>query len=121
MRQLFHCAPANPCVFLSDRSGGEPPDPANTNQIKATSSCIMIACMSDVEGGSDFLVCSGEDLQPVGSPSFESELQIPACNLMLSTAQGDVLFESSWSAPSVHVRIWPNRPLWPNYIIIELS
>lgn len=116
-----HFEPGHPLVFLSDSSRGEAPNPDIIAPFVATESCIVIQCCSFNDGGTNFTIARANELQRDDSPRFDERLSIPLKDIILSTAEDEIIYETTWNEDFVRVRVWTKDEMWPSEVLIVLG
>lgn len=74
MIRSIKIAPPNSLVALSDVTGGEPPASMDGSLIVSTPSCIVVGCLVDADGETEFIMGPAHEVDPGEQPMFDGRL-----------------------------------------------
>jgi hypothetical protein len=114
-------APVNSLLLIADVSGGDEPEFIPGVPVLATASCISIGCLMWQDGETKVTLALSDEIELPGPPAFDGALETPNKIVTISTVEGDRILQASVSTVRTRVRIWMNRSLEPDDIIIGLS
>ncbi|TQV80786.1 hypothetical protein [Denitrobaculum tricleocarpae] len=89
----------------------------------ASSSCVSIFCMIDMEGevfvelANEIAGSKKENLQQV----FEGVIEAPGRKIGMSTSDGDVLMEVDVAETEARLSVWVDHPKWPTTVLVEAN
>ncbi len=86
--------------------------------IGATDSCILIACLPEVDGQTQITLGPDHEVDPGSDPAFEGELDTPTRRVQVVTVEWRPLLEAPVSNLTTRIRVWKNHPLFPDRIVI---
>jgi len=119
MKQSVRLAPPNSLFFLEAPAGGQSPDvEVDTRPVRiwSTRSCIIVACLSFVDGETEF-VASTSAADALSTPvAFEGFLDTPSGIVEVSTSERDVLLRCEVGTHFTRVRVWTDHPSEPEHI-----
>jgi hypothetical protein len=108
-------------LFISDSDGGEPPYPTQATQFRYTASCISVTCMHGQDGRTTITIGSPMAVDPGYAPVISGALKTSGGTVLVSTSEGDVLFETSTPTPETNVRIWVDDSREPSNVHIGIG
>lgn len=108
-------------LFVSDVAGGLVPDIARDRHIWATSSCIVFGCLMFLDGETDVVLGSWDEVAINSYPSFDGTLDTPNRMVMVSTVGWEVVLKMAVPKAKTRVGIWTNHPSEPDNVIIGLG
>lgn len=114
-------APPNSIVAISDPSGGEIPIPPESSRIAATSSFLVVGCLSFMDGETEFTLGNREEVDPGKPTAFDGTLETPSRAIQVATVFDEVLLRADVPSDRTRVRVWTNDPKWPDRVIIGLG
>jgi hypothetical protein len=119
MRRLIRTAPPNSIFFLQDSGGGKFPEIDQRNlRIWSTTSCIIIGCLSFMDGETELTV-SDEGVLP-GAAVFDGVLVTPSKVVEVSTSENQTLLRCDVENHLTRVRIGTDHPSEPEKIFVAL-
>lgn len=121
MSASIRVAPSNSLVGISDAQKGIVPDSVPESGIAATESCILVACLPEVDGETEITLGPAPEVDPGASPAFDGQLATPSGIVRIVTIDWKPLLEAPVSATNTRIRIWKNRPRFPDELIIGLE
>ena len=114
-------APPNSLEALSDVTGGEPPASMDGSLIVSTPSCIVVGCLMDADGETEFIMGPAQEVDPGEQPTFDGRLETPGRKAVLRTVWGDTILEMPVRSDQTHIQIWANDPSEPDKVIVGIS
>ena len=111
-------APSNALLFISDQSGGDVPEFVPDMPIMSTQTGILVHCLPDMDGDTTVTLGKAEDVGQVGPPVFDGLIKLPTRRLTVSTVEDDGFLFQTVPNVETRVRIWTNRALDPDDIVI---
>lgn len=121
MSHSIKVAPPNSLIGISDSKRGVVPDVVPTSTIVATASCILVACLPEVDGETEVTLGLACDVDPGESPLFDGQLATPTGNLQVVTVEWKPLLTASVSSLNTRIRIWTNHPKFPDKVVIGVE
>lgn len=122
MTASIKTAPPNSFVLIADivTEKGIPDFPTES-RIASTTSCIAAGCETEGDGETRFTIGSEHHVNPIGRPVFDGVVKTPNKKITVWTVELDKLLEVPVSGTRTRVRIWGNRPKFPDDVVIGLS
>jgi hypothetical protein len=108
----------NGLVFVSDINGGKLSEKMSDEMVQATSSCIAIRCLHEMDGPVELTLGSIRELGETGPPEFDQAIETPNRRLMISGVLGEPLLQTDVPQTQTRVRVWRNHPVWPDKIVV---
>lgn len=122
MKTLIRFAPPNCIFFLEDIAGGKSPKiDERPTTIWSTRSCIIVGCLAWVDGETEMTVSDAMRDVPSFDPVFDGMLDTPNQAFQVSTSEKEVLLRCPVASHFTRVRVWTNRPTWPDHIVVALG
>ena len=120
MKTATKIAPPNSLLVVSDLHGGIPPAVTRGPRLWWTPSCIMIGCLSFMDGETE--VSLGRQ-EPHGAtrPAFDGILDTPSKMVVVSTVEWTPILSTSVESTKTRVRIWTNHPTEPDDVWIAVG
>lgn len=87
----------------------------------ATDTCILCGCMPDMDGDTDFTLGPSAELEIERFRVFETLLKTPGQRIGLENVWGDPLLGMATANVETRVRIWTNRFLSPDKVIVGID
>jgi hypothetical protein len=111
-------APSHALLFISDQSGGDIPEFTADAPIMSTETGILVHCLPDMDGDTTVTLGKAENVGQVGPPVFDGIIKLPTKNLMVATVEDDGILFDTVPTVETRIRIWTNRALDPDDIVI---
>lgn len=111
-------APPNSLIGISDVKKGEVPNFDVESGISATNTCILVGCRPEIDGETEIKLGPAAEVNPGNPAAFDGQLGTPSGRLQVVTVEWKPLLEAAVRTAKTRVRIWPNRPRFPDQIII---
>jgi hypothetical protein len=108
-------------LFISDRSGGRPPDITRDASVWSTPSCVAIGCLSFVDGETKVTMGQTFKVDRAHNLVFDGELETLDGRVVVTTADRQILLDEQGTVPKSRIRIWSNDQVRPDSVIIEVS
>jgi len=122
MTQTRKFAPPYSQVVIRDPTAKvNVPDWENGVPVVATDTCILCACQPDMDGETEFVLGSNEQVHIEGPSVFEGTLGTPGRKIALKTVEGDVILEMPTPGSRTFVRIWTNRLWSPDKVRVSIE
>lgn len=121
MKQSIKIAPPNFIIGVSDAQKGLVPDNVPKTGIAATDSCILVACLPDVDGETEIVLGPASEVDPGTPPAFDGQLATPTGTLQVVTIEWKPLLKLSVDSKKTKVRIWPSSPRPPERVVIGVG
>lgn len=124
MTSSIKYAPPNLFVAIADNiRSSELPDYPTESGMAATETCIFVGCESAIDPHDDVSFTIGLDhrLNTSGRPIFEKIIETPNRKVCVWTTEFEKILEEKVPTERTRVRIWGNRPKYPDEIIIGVS
>lgn len=122
--QTIRIAPQNSFVLISDSQGGRVPHPneiARDANITATDSCVVVCCLPEIDGETEITLGRADAIGPTSDPDFDGVIPTPNRKLNVFTVDWKPVLQEATSNTSTRVRVWKNRPRFPDRITIGLE
>lgn len=87
----------------------------------ATDTCILFACLAEIDGETQFTLGNFSEVNPGFPPTFEGELKTPNHEISLQTVEGDPVLGAPTNQKLTVVHIWANRAKEPDKVIIGID
>jgi hypothetical protein len=113
--------PYSQIVILDPKARVEVPDWKKGASFVATDTCILFACLAEIDGETQFTLGSVSEVNPGFPPIFEGELKTPNHQIALETVEGDSVLGAQTNRPVTIVRIWSNRAKEPDKVIVGID
>ena len=78
-------------------------------------------CMVDFEGETNLTLGPGNEVEADRAPAFDGVLKTPGRRIVLETVWHDPLLEMATAGTETRVRIWTNRPVTPDEVIVGID
>ncbi len=121
MTTSVRVAPPNSLLGISDAQKGEVPDLDSESNISATASCILIACLPEVDGETEITLGAAHQVDPGGAAAFDGQLETPSGDLQVVTIEWQPLLKAAVTRGKTRIRIWQNRSKFPDKLIIGIG
>jgi hypothetical protein len=113
-------APPYSLIFIADSGRGEIPD-RMVGSITSTDSCIVVCCLAEIDGETEFTLGETHDVDPGTYPAFHGKLKTPNYQIVLHTAEDETILQATVPRWETIVRIWVNRPSQPDQVIVGIG
>lgn len=114
-------APPNSLLLVSDRNGGAVPEITRGHDLWSTSSCIVIGCLAFMDGETDVSLGGAADINPGNPPTFDGMLETPNLSVVVSTVEWKTVLWAQVLSKNTRIRIWTNRPMEPDKVVIGIG
>jgi hypothetical protein len=113
-------APPYSLIFIADSGRGEIPDRL-VGSITSTDSCIVVCCLAEIDGETEFTLGETHDVDPGTYPAFHGKLKTPNYQIVLHTAEAETILQATVPRRETIVRIWVNDPRQPDRVIVGVG
>ena len=113
--------PYSQVAILGPGSHIEVPDWIPGQPAVSTDSCILFACMSEIDGETSFTMGKREQVDPGKRPIWETYLKTPDFKVVLETVEGHRLIEMKTDRQQSKISIWSNRAKEPDDVTIGVE
>jgi hypothetical protein len=121
MAKFARVAPPNSLLFISDSSDGLGPEFIPGQLILSSPSCISVGCFMWQDGQTDVTLGDAHEVDPGGSAAFDGLLDTSSRAVVVWTVERETIFDTPVPNSRTRVRIWVNRPVEPDKVIIGLG
>lgn len=123
MKLFTACRPPNHQVVICDPTGKTdvPLWPRVLPPFVATDTCILCMCMIDFEGETALTLGPASEVDANRAPVFDGILKTPGRKIVLETVWHDPLLEMATAGTETRVRIWTNRLMTPDEVIVGID
>jgi hypothetical protein len=122
MKLFKTCRPPNHQIVICDPTSDiEVPDWKKGAPWVATDTCILCMCMIDFEGETDLTLGPGSEVAVDHAPVFDGTLKTPGHRIVLETVWHDPVLEMATFSTETRVRIWTNRLVTPDDVIVGID
>lgn len=83
-----------------------------------TDTCILVGCLMDADGETEFTLGRVREVDPGRPPVFEGKLKTPTRKISLESVDGRTVLEASVPQLETKVRIWTNHESEPDNVIV---
>lgn len=87
----------------------------------ATGSCILFACLAEMDGETEFTLGQAAEVDPGHHPALDGILTTPGRRIALTTVWGDTILEMPTKEAQTRIRVWPNSPREPDRIVVGIG
>jgi hypothetical protein len=112
---------ANAVVLVCDQSGGQVPSMMNGMAIATTNSCVAIGCRAQDDGETELTLGAHSEFERLGSPAFETTLQLPGRRVVIRSVTGEELLGLSVEGEVVQIKIWTNHGTEPDWVVLGVG
>ncbi|WP_152015430.1 MULTISPECIES: hypothetical protein [unclassified Bosea (in: a-proteobacteria)] len=105
-------------------SGGRPVDVPSDQPIApvaASPSCLLVACMPEVDGDTELTIGTAADVDPGYAPGFVGQLETPRLHILVETIDDEIVLDQPVRALVTQIRIWFSHPRWPEKVAIGID
>lgn len=113
-------APPNSVVLVSDHGGGEIPQSMNGEAISTTSSCVVVGCMAEDDGETEFTLGTLSELDRPEKPAYDGVLKTPSRRLVIRSVLGVELLGLPVEGDMTRVKIWTNDTSEPDHVVVAV-
>jgi hypothetical protein len=117
-------APPNSIVTIEDANGGRAPELSAvvpSARIISTESSIVVFCLMEQDGDTTITIGPVHEVDPGERPAFDGILETPSWTVVVLTVELETLLRADVSGFQTHVKIWTNRVVEPDEIVIGLE
>lgn len=115
-------SPVNSLIFVHGPNRWVSPLPVRGQLIWFNSSCVATACYPEIEGPTEIVLGSGDEVALRTPPAFDGLVDSPE-GFVVVTAVGEdrPVLQLGVSTVLTRVRIWHSNPRWPEIVTIGLN
>jgi len=122
MTRSIRIAPPNSYILVADvLRHDQLPDFTTQARIDGTKFCVAVGCEVDLDGETDITIGPAPDVDPGNRPVFDTILETPNRKVTVWTIEIEKLLEEKVATGRTRVRIWGNRPEFPDRVVIGLG
>lgn len=114
-------APPYSIVVIDDPTNKVVPDWVDGPVVTATDACLLVSCMAEIDGETEFTLGDVKDVSPGHHLVFHGVLDTPNSKVVLGTAEGDTILESPTAATKTRIWIWANSTSRPDKVVIGID
>jgi hypothetical protein len=114
-------APKNSLVLVMDSSVGEVPESMGDAGIAATTSCVAVGTLAEMDGETEIVLADYGDAEGVGSMVFDGLLPTPSLELSVCDVDDVKRLSIGVQQDSVRVRIFTNDANEPDRVIVLVN
>ena len=89
-----------------------------TPRLVSTDTCILVGCLIDADGETEFALGKMLEVDPGRLPAFEGKLKTPTRRISLESVDGRTVLEAPVPQLETTVRIWTNHESEPDNVIV---
>ena len=120
VRKAVIC-PSNSLVIVSGGGPVDVPEDKPIEPVAASPSCLLVACMPEVDGDTELTMGSAAEVDPGYAPGFVGQLQTPRLRILVETVDDEIVFDQPVRSAVTQVRIWFSHPRWPDKVAIGVD
>lgn len=83
-----------------------------------TDTCILVGCLMDADGETEFMLGEIHEVDPGRLPAFEGKLKTPTRKISLESVDGHAVLEAPVPQLETTIRIWTNHKSEPDKVIV---
>lgn len=83
-----------------------------------TDTCILVGCLMDADGETEFTLGTVREVDPGRLPAFEGKLKTPTRKISLESVDGRKVLEAPVPQLETTIRIWTNHESEPDNVIV---
>jgi hypothetical protein len=121
MASTISVAPPYSVVLVEDAVGGDIPEVMGRATIKATDSCIAIACLAEIDGETEITLADAKSVDPGSAPAFDEQLRTPSRKIIVRSVEGTTFLELPVPTAVTRVRVWVNDSQEPDRVLIGVG
>lgn len=114
-------APPHSVVLVCDFESADVPQSMLGGLISANSGCIAVGCLSELDGETEFVLGTTNEVDSGQGSAFDGYLETPTRRVVLRSVLGETLLEHEVSQARTRVRIWVNHDSEPDRIVVGLG
>jgi len=115
-------SPVNSLIFVHGPNRWVSPLPVRGQLIWFNSSCVATACYPEIEGPTEIVLGSGDEVALRTPPAFDGLVDSPEGFVVVTTVGEDrPVLQLGVSTVLTRVRIWHSNPRWPEIVTIGLN
>ncbi len=107
-------------LFISGDRRSETPAPDGAH-LRWSDKAITITCLNEQDGPTSLAMGPASDFLAEGTPVFDGEIETKRREVVVSTAELDVVLRAAVPSTRTRLRIWDNHPTEPDIILIGLN
>jgi hypothetical protein len=119
LRRRF--SPPYSIVVVSDQGDIDLPEALQGRVVSASESAVLVACLSEADGETQFTLGRIADLDRREAPAYHGTLRTPNHLLAVWSAEGQQLLALAVSHETTNVKIWTNHPTEPDDIVVAVE
>jgi|GEM_PF-3374977 len=124
MKSEINIAPKNALLLIMDLEHGVIPEKIGGHLVVATSSCIVIGTMSEIDGETN-LVLTDKAQSQLSDPNmllvYTGTLDTPRKRVDVCNVQLDCVLSVEVESKKCHIELWANDKKEPNKICIRIQ
>lgn len=124
MRFTKRLSPPNSVVLVMDRASGEPPRSMGAGAVAATTSCVAIGTLCEVDGQTSVTITdeaveqeAARDLRQV----FDGVLATPSREMHVCTVSLESVGSLPVPATQARVQVWTNHSTAPDRVLVVVG
>jgi|SRR6185437_13325440 hypothetical protein len=114
-------APPYSIVVIDDPTNKEVPEWVDGPVVSGTESCLLVSCMAEVDGETEFTMGTAKEVSPGTHLVFHGILNTPSSRIVIETAEGDTILESPTVSRRTKIWIWANRASRPDKVTVGIE
>jgi hypothetical protein len=89
-----------------------------TVRLISTDTCILVGCLIDADGETEFTLGGMREVDPGHPPAFQGKLKTPTRKISLESVDGHTVLDAPVLQMETTVRIWTNHESEPDRVIV---
>jgi hypothetical protein len=114
-------APPYSVVVIDDPANKIIPAWVDGPVVSGTDSCLLVSCMAEVDGETEFTLGNVKEVNPAAHLVFRGVLDTPNLRIVLGTAEGKTILESPTLGRRTKVWIWANSLSRPDKVVVGIE
>ena len=114
-------APPNCLVAIAGAPTEAPRSMPREPAVASTRGCIVVGCMPDCDGPTEITMGQAPPIKLSSHFIFDGMLDTPKCTVAVWTVEWRKLLEAKVPTTRTRVRIWANRLICPDELLIRLG